>query len=252
MKAKSETDLLFVIDATGSMSSTIYAAHDKAVEIAIQLKIKYPNTNFRFGAICFRDPVDSKIDKHEIHQMSSSVDDLVDFLSNVTATGGKDEPEDWVGAMKLATEDIKWRNGSRMMIIISDAPAHGARFCGYQNHQEQESLLPIYIKTLARMNILVTGLSINGGADLTLRECIDIYANTNGPSFKMESFNLDHIVEKPKYAPAMSFCRMSRPEKISRVTVKSRRDTNAEQIIGSKIIDAAYDLCSRSKKLSNG
>ena len=42
-------DVMFVIDATGSMSATIQAAHDRASQIAVDLRVKDPDIDFRFG-----------------------------------------------------------------------------------------------------------------------------------------------------------------------------------------------------------
>ena len=63
-------------------------------------------------------------------------------IGEINAYGGGDEPEDWVGAYKLATEAIAFRNGTRLIIHIADAPAHGNIFCGYDNHNDEETKLP--------------------------------------------------------------------------------------------------------------
>jgi hypothetical protein len=94
-------DVVFLIDATGSMSSAIKAAHDKAAEMAINLRVKTPNVNFMFGSVCYRDPVDSPSDTHDVHQLNPDIDTLVSFFSTIRPTSGGDGPEDWVGAYRL-------------------------------------------------------------------------------------------------------------------------------------------------------
>lgn len=46
------------------MGSTIQATKDTVISIANDLKSKFPKINFRFGCEFYRDPVDSKSDKH--------------------------------------------------------------------------------------------------------------------------------------------------------------------------------------------
>jgi hypothetical protein len=134
-------DVVFLIDATGSMSSTLKAAHDKAAELAINLRVKNPTVKFQFGSVCYRDPIDSPGDVHQVHQLSEDMDALVAFLAGVCAHGGGDGPEDWVGAYDLVLREIQWRDGAKTIIHIADAPAHGKRYCGHENHEEESHKL---------------------------------------------------------------------------------------------------------------
>jgi hypothetical protein len=70
-------DVVFLIDATGSMAATLKGAHDKAAEIAIDLRVRNPDVKFQFGSVCYRDPVDCQSDVHEVHQLSDNMDSLV-------------------------------------------------------------------------------------------------------------------------------------------------------------------------------
>jgi hypothetical protein len=130
-------DVVFLIDATGSMSDTIKAAHDRATEIAINLRAENPGVDIQFGSVCYRDPIDCPSDVHQIHNLNYDINSLATFLSGVEASGGGDGPEDWVGAYKCALHSLKWRNGAKTIIHIADAPAHGRAYCGYPNHALQ-------------------------------------------------------------------------------------------------------------------
>jgi hypothetical protein len=89
-------DVLFVIDATGSMSGALKAAHDRAASIASDLRREHPEVDFQFGSVCYRDPIDSRGDIHQVCDFTHNIDDLVKFLATVRASGGGDDPEDWV------------------------------------------------------------------------------------------------------------------------------------------------------------
>jgi hypothetical protein len=179
-------DVVFLIDATGSMSATIKAAHDKAAEMAINLRVKNPDVNFMFGSVCYRDPVDSPGDTHEVHQLNPDIDTLVSFFATVHATGGGDGPEDWVGAYRLVLDAIKWRDGPKTIIHIADAPAHGKLYCGSQNHEEESPKLKPLIQTVAKRGILMSCIDINCGASASFDVCKSIYEKAGGCKFSIE------------------------------------------------------------------
>ena len=60
--------------------------------------------------------------------LTYNMDELKNKISTVRAYGGWDTPEDWVWGYKTAIEDIAWREGTRLIIHIKDAGAHGTEF----------------------------------------------------------------------------------------------------------------------------
>ena len=184
-------DVLFIIDATGSMVNAIQAAHDKAEDLAFELQLSNRTALFNFGCICYRDPVADKRDQTQVFEFDPEIENLANFLETVKATGwGGDGPEDYVGALNESFK-LKWRSGKKAIIWISDAPAHGERYCGKKNFQEEEPKLEPLVQRLASEQFYFVGLSINGGADRTFQEMEKIYNKASGPSFKIESFKLE-------------------------------------------------------------
>jgi hypothetical protein len=190
-------DVLFVIDATGSMSGAIKGAHDRAASMASDLRRQHPDIDFRFGSVCYRDPIDSRGDVHQVCDFTSDIDSLVRFFSGVSASGGGDDPEDWVGAFKLSLDGVHWRNGQKTMIMIADAPAHGRQFCGDQNHEEEAPKLPPLIQRIAQAGIVVQGLDLNSGATLSFTEFKRLYDAAGGSSFSHEPFNVGYRACEP-------------------------------------------------------
>ncbi|KAK8848221.1 hypothetical protein M9Y10_019277 [Tritrichomonas musculus] len=182
-------DVLFIIDATGSMGSAIRAAHQRATEIARSLQNTYKDVDFQFGCICYRDPVDSRGDKHETLDLTSDINKMVNFLSKIDATGGGDGPEDWVGAYQIALCEISWREGAKTIIHIADADAHGRRYCGYNNHEEETLKLEPLVFELASMRAVITGMNMNNGASTSFNECKKIYERAKGPKYVIEDFS---------------------------------------------------------------
>jgi hypothetical protein len=192
-------DVVFLIDATGSMSGVIKAAHDRAAEVAINLRVESPDVDFQFGCVCYRDPIDSPSDIHEVHPLSPDMDALVNFLSHISATGGGDGPEDWVGGYTLALTKMAWRKGAKTIIHFADAPAHGARYCGQVNHEEESPKLAPLIGNVAKQGIVLSALDIRAGAALSFAECRKVYAAAGGRKFTVEVFQ-----PQPTYGDAMT------------------------------------------------
>jgi hypothetical protein len=189
MASKAKTmDLVFLIDATGSMASSLKAAHDKATSLAQLLRDSSPDVDFHFGCICYRDPIDAPSDIHEVLGLSPIVNDLVRFLAGIRANGGGDSPEDWVGAYRLALREISWRDGAKTIVHIADAPAHGQRWGGPGHEEEASKLVPL-IQELAKRRIVLTAIDIHNGAGASFRECKKIYDETQGPGFDYQALD---------------------------------------------------------------
>ncbi|KAK8839404.1 hypothetical protein M9Y10_031753 [Tritrichomonas musculus] len=192
-KRTRKMDVLFLIDSTQSMSSAIQAAHNKAEDLAFDLSnMRYRDVSFRFGCICYRDPVDSFLDVHQFFDFDPDIENLSVYLGKVEAFGGGDIPEDFVGAIELTLNKLSWDEDARKGIIwIADAPAHGKRFCGEENHQEEEPKLEKLVKELAEKKFYFSGISINGGVDQTFAEMKKIFDENGGKSFRIQSFSPD-------------------------------------------------------------
>jgi hypothetical protein len=195
-------DIVFIMDATGSMEDVIAAAVDKISDIAFDLHVKNRTGDFQFGCVCYRDPVDDPEDEHQVHDLvkPDQTEVLTAWLETVQAEGGGDDPEDYVGALQTALSNaISWRPGSkRALIWVTDAPAHCERYCGDENHEEEGGKLDELVIRIAHEKLYFVGMSINNGADLTFDEMKKIYDAHGGPSFVIEAFSPDigHEVDR--------------------------------------------------------
>ena len=69
-------------------------------------------------------------------------------------------PEDWVGAYKLANENISWRDGYKIIIHLADAGAHGKLFTKNDKYPEEEGKLIEELQKCALKNIKIFGYII--------------------------------------------------------------------------------------------
>ena len=187
-------DILYMIDGTGSMGKYIEAAKKKCIEISEELNKTYINKlNFKYGVIFYRDPIDEQNDRHDFYPL----DDIINVkrqIESVKAYGGGDDPEDWVGAFKIAldTNIIKWRNGIKLIIHIADSPAHGDEFAGKRNYTEEGPKLIEQIKECVRQEIKIFGLFIGKSAENSFKkfkEYYDSYNRENKGLYKVVNFN---------------------------------------------------------------
>lgn len=92
----------------------------------------------------------------------------------------------------MAYNDLEWRKDSKKcIIVISDANAHGKRFCGIDNHNEEEDKLVDITKTLAKENFYFIGINViknDDGCKKTLEVMRKIYEENNGKSFVWDEF----------------------------------------------------------------
>ena len=69
-------------------------------------------------------------------------------------------PEDWAGAYKLANEKISWRNGTKIIIHLTDAGAHGKLFTRSDKYPEEEQKLVQELEKCALKKIKIFGYII--------------------------------------------------------------------------------------------
>ena len=186
-KGNNDFDILFLVDATGSMSQYITAAKEETKNISDQLRKLYPEKMFKYGYIFYRDPIDSKDDKHEFIDLTDDVNSLPGKIGQIYATGGGDSPEDWVGAYKLANEKISWRNGTKVIMHLTDAGAHGKLFTSNDRYPEEESKLIFELEKLAKKGIKIFGYTITEECQQSFNECSKIYRSKGG-SYEIVKF----------------------------------------------------------------
>ena len=181
-------DIVYLIDATGSMEHEIFAAKENVTEIFKKLTESNKGYNFRFGAVFYRDKIDSPSDENEYFEFTDNMEDLKEKIGTVEAKGGRDEAEDWVGGYEIALNDMKWReNGIKLIIHIADAGAHGKKFTNEDKHYDQEELLPPKIEECVKRNMNIIGFKIGNSPKKSFDEISKIYNN-----FKKNNYRYDN------------------------------------------------------------
>ena len=111
-----KTDIVFVLDVTGSMANEIEGEKSNIEEFADSLKEQ--GTKFRLGMVTFLDAVEN------VYDFTTDVAAFKSNVANQFAHGGDDAPENSLDALWRGTELAFDPQASRMFIWITDADYH--------------------------------------------------------------------------------------------------------------------------------
>ncbi|MEM7540502.1 MAG: vWA domain-containing protein [Pseudomonadota bacterium] len=113
-------DVVFAIDATGSMGWVIDEVKNRIQDISQIVRSLVPIA--RFGIVAFRDEQDPEF-VTRIQPLTYSNSKLQRFLVSLEAKGGGDWFEAVDAGMIRAIDEAGWRPGARrIIIVVSDAP----------------------------------------------------------------------------------------------------------------------------------
>ena len=121
---KRALDLVFVVDATGSMGDEINYLKSELLDVLKKVESSLKNTNVRYGSVFYRDHGDDYITRK--FDFSHNAENLIDFIKKQNAKGGGDRPEAVVEAVESSVDELSWSNGNttKIMFLLLDAPPH--------------------------------------------------------------------------------------------------------------------------------
>lgn len=116
----SGADILFIVDATGSMSDEIRFLKEDLLDILNKAQV----SDLQVGALFYRDEGDDYVTK--VSNLNSDIQTTIRFISRQNADGGGDYPEAVHTALEASMQQVTWRNTSRVKLafMLLDAPPH--------------------------------------------------------------------------------------------------------------------------------
>lgn len=117
-------DVVFVFDATASMSSFLRIVKLKIERLALAFKKLVPAC--RIGLVAYRD-VDAEAEfVTRTHPLTYAIAPLRAFLLGIEAKGGGDREEAVDAALRVAVTEMAWHDtAKKFILLIGDAPPHG-------------------------------------------------------------------------------------------------------------------------------
>jgi hypothetical protein len=119
-----KADIMFVVDATGSMSDEIQYLKSELNNIITEVKKQNPNLELNLGSVFYRDKGDAYVTRKS--DFSVDINTTINFIKQQSAGGGGDEPEAVHTALNVAIHEMKWSDDAvaRLMFLVLDAPPH--------------------------------------------------------------------------------------------------------------------------------
>ena len=119
----SAVDVMFVVDATGSMGDEIEYLKAELNDIIAKVKNNYPAYQLNLGSVFYRDKGDEYITRK--NNFSIDINNTIDFIKSQSAAGGGDMCEAVDSALSVAI-NMKWSENAtaRLLFLVLDAPAH--------------------------------------------------------------------------------------------------------------------------------
>ena len=117
-------DVLFLLDATGSMEDEIVQLKATLLSVSSRIADLPARPDLRFGMVTYRDRGDEFVTR--VYDFKSDVAQFLDSIRGVEATGGGDTPESLNEALHDAVHEPEWRLGDaiRLVFLLADAPPH--------------------------------------------------------------------------------------------------------------------------------
>ncbi len=165
---KGKADVVFAIDTTGSMGSTIRNVKNNLQSIAAKLDEK--DLDIRFGLVEYRDiTVDGK-DSTKDHGWFTSAEAFKTEIGALSVAGGGDRPESAVDALDKVKSMTYRKNYGKYIVLITDAP--------YKNGTATNASLPMstMIEELKKENYIVSVVSYS----YYKSTYTNLYNSTNG------------------------------------------------------------------------
>lgn len=119
---RARLDLVFLIDATGSMADEIQKLKSSLHSIAADAARLPSRPDLCFGLVAYRDTTDPFVLRS--HDFTDDLGAFQKVLNQLQADGGGDYPESMSEALHETVQRLSWRGEgtTRMVVLLADAP----------------------------------------------------------------------------------------------------------------------------------
>jgi len=155
---RAQLDLVFLIDATGSMGDEIDKLKATVRTIANEVARLPAKPDLCFGLVAYRDKGDAYLVRS--HDLTNDLSAFQGVLNQLSANGGGDYPEAMNEALHDTVHSLSWRgNGTtRMVFLIADAPPH----LDYTGPQYDDDMAAALGKGIKIFSVGASGLDKQG------------------------------------------------------------------------------------------
>jgi hypothetical protein len=146
-----QIDLLFAVDATGSMGDELEYLKSELTDVIARIE---PTAGVRLSTVFYRDQGDEYVVRS--FPFTSESSQMIENIRNQSADGGGDTPEAVHSALEEAITQMNWseRATARLLFLLLDAPPHQDD----QVKQQLQTLIPL----ASRKGIRIIPISASG------------------------------------------------------------------------------------------
>lgn len=155
---RAKLDLVFLIDATGSMGDEIAKLKSTLRTIADEVSRLPSHPDTCFGLVAYRDVSDEFIVRR--HDFTNDLDAFQGVLDRLQADGGGDYAEAMNEALAETVHKLSWRGNdtTRLVMLLADAPPH----LDYNWPQYDDSMVAALGKGIKVLSAGASGLDKQG------------------------------------------------------------------------------------------
>ena len=147
MVQRPRLDLVFLIDATGSMADEIAKLKSSMRAMSQQISQLPGQPDICYGLVAYRDRGDAFLTR--AHDFTDALPVFQNVLARVQAGGGGDTPEALNEALHETVHGLAWRtDAARLVVLVADAPPH-LDYGGPQYDVDMQAALAKGIKLFA-------------------------------------------------------------------------------------------------------
>ncbi len=151
-------DLVFLVDATGSMGDEIDKLRNSLRSIADEVAALPSRPDLCFALVAYRDKGDAFLLRS--HDFTNDLGAFQGVLNRLHANGGGDYPEALNEALHETVHNLAWRGDgtTRMVLLLADAPPH----LDYGGPQYDDSMVAALGKGIKVFSVGASGLDRQG------------------------------------------------------------------------------------------
>ncbi|MFD1061740.1 hypothetical protein ACFQ1Q_00680 [Winogradskyella litorisediminis] len=183
-------EIVFCLDATGSMSGLIGTAKEKIWDIVSELAQDGDIDMLKMGMVFYRDIGDAFVTKKIA--MTKDLDEAYTELLKINAAGGGDTPESVNQGLQEAITDMDWSKDKktyRTIFVVGDCPPH----MDYQ----QDVKYTESCKIAAQKGITINTIKLGNGCKQAIPHFKAMASCTNGEFLMLDQNAQDIVIVTP-------------------------------------------------------
>lgn len=183
-------EIVFCLDATGSMSGLIGTAKEKIWDIASEMAQSNDIDTLKIGMVFYRDKGDHFITKQV--PLNTDLDETYTDLLDISAQGGGDTPESVNKALYESVTNMQWAlegNTYKTVFLVGDCPPH----MDYQDDVKYTETC----KLAAEKGIVINTIKLGNSCKSAVSHFKNIANCSGGEFLQLDQNARDYVVATP-------------------------------------------------------